>query len=153
MADLVDELGALEQRLKVLERTELSSASASWQAATVDTYQARTDAAYGDCVTVGPTVTTTVTESGILLVGLAATYFETIAYGGHMSFTLSGANTLAADDIRSVFMTLAERVTSTIFVLSGLTPGATTITAKYRSRGYPTDTGYFSYRQLAGLAV
>jgi hypothetical protein len=50
-----------------------------------------------------------------------------------MSFALSGANTLAADDARAVILLGHNfQQASASFVLAGLTPGSTIITGMYR---------------------
>lgn len=81
-------------------------------------------------------VTLNVPQSGRVTVVIRAGMYN----GAHpkwMSFALSGANTLVADDARAIrsdqqtFTSMAEGT----FFLSGLTPGVTTFTAKLRSNG------------------
>ena len=62
-----------------------------------------------------------------------------------MSFAVSGATTLAASDARSI--TVHGNATTTVtktFLVTGLTNGSNTFTAKYRS----TVTGTFANRIL-----
>jgi hypothetical protein len=158
MPDLGDTLTDIERRLSVIERTQVSSASSEWIVAdtAIDLmFEPRASSSYGDLATVGPEVTVNVGPSGLLVVSLACYYFEVLPYGGYMSFELSGANTLAASDERAIFglFALGQAFPSTSIALSGLNPGETTVTAKYRSSNYPTSTGEFMWRQVSALVI
>lgn len=102
--------------------------------------QGTNGSAYVDCATVGPTVTVVVGSSGRLKVTISANMAESDNNdGGRMSVALSGANTSAADDSRS--LAFFPKVTDTyacysrVLVYTGLTPGSTVITAKYKDSG------------------
>ena len=155
MTNLVDTLNDIERRLAVIERTQISAASSEWKVDRVEDYEGRTSSSYGDLATVGPEVTVDVGPRGLLVVGLGTVFFEVLLYGGYMSFELSGANTLAASDERAIFGLFASGQTypSGAIALSGLNPGETTVTAKYRSSNYPTSTGYFMVRQISALVL
>lgn len=110
----------------------------------ITTSETRAATTYGNLATVGPSVTVTVGDSGILLVGIACLIHPTSDNdGGAVSFTLSGAvNTLAADDTRRIsfignVVDAAAEFGKVIPVL-GLNPGSTTVTMVYKDL---LDTG------------
>jgi len=135
------------------------------ESATVFDIESTTSGSYADLATVGPTVTTTVGRSGRCLVTVGAEIHGAAAAGaaiatgsGYMSFALSGANIQSAIDDRAVFgsirydatpnstMALDLRVgASRVSLLTGLIPGETTFTAKYRR---DTGTSEFADRNL-----
>lgn len=137
-----------------------SAAYAGLKSVTVDNWEHRTSTSYGDLTTFGPQVVTTVPASGQLLVQISG-YIRTLdAYyqdGGAISFSLSGANTLAASDrnMLSAWVShgdqgnyvLVENTSSRVVLLTGLNPGQTTVTVKYKSWRADTDVG-FQYRSL-----
>lgn len=109
----------------------------------------RTTTTYGDLATVGPTVTVNVGESGCVLVALATALGNGGGYA-QMSFAASGANTVAASDTRAIAVTgTTQRIGST-FLLTGLLPGITTITAKYNATA---GTANFFDRRVAAVAL
>lgn len=129
--------------------------------ATVSASQATTSTGYTDLATVGPAVTIDVRASGRIQVTVSAllTYSNTAGglAGGAMGFALSGSNTAAANDPQSLFAGFNSATTagidlgsSRVVVLSGLTPGATTVTCKYRTRGTSCS---FRDRHLAVVAL
>lgn len=107
--------------------------------------------AYTDLATVGPTVNTIIGPSGIalLIIGCDQTN-GTAGAIDFMSFTASGANTIVALDATSYFVKNATANTETnaslSILLTQLTPGATTFTAKYR---VSAGTGTFANRTLS----
>jgi hypothetical protein len=108
-------------------------------AVTILTSETTASASYVDLATVGPSVTVTVGADGILLVGWGCHTSPAAGENGWMSLALSGANTLAAsDDYTWGGGVLLIGGTTRCF--TGLTPGATTITAKYRSDGSHSHT-------------
>lgn len=127
------------------------------QAATVATSQAQTNTSYGDLATVGPSVTLqTRTEVMIWLSALSSHLGD--GNTSFMSVAVSGATTLAASDANGVAstaewggaaFTLAVPL-SRVLILTGLTPGLNTFTAKYRVDG---STFNFSNRSIAVLAL
>lgn len=124
--------------------------------ASVGTSQTTTSTTYADLSTVGPAVTVTVGANGILLVTISSFMSNSNANAFcEMSFELSGANTLSADDSRAVrFQMFAANTNgqySYTILLTGLTPGSTTATAKYsvQTGGSGAGTGTFSNRRIS----
>lgn len=105
--------------------------------ATVATQESTASTAYTDLTTSGPAVTIT-TGTAVKVTLYAALFNSTQADGASMSVAVSGASTVAASDI----VALAGQATTlsnvnysacSTFVLSGLTGGSNTFTAKYRA--------------------
>lgn len=114
-------------------------ANVKW-ASVVTAEQGTNGTAYVDCATVGPAVTTTIGSSGRAKVTITATQTESDSNdGGRMGVAVSGANTIAADDSKSLAffpkITGAYSAYSRVIFYSGLTPGSTTFTAKYKDSG------------------
>jgi len=108
----------------------------------VATLEGTASATYTDLATGGPAVTLTVGPIGIAIVSFRAWVVTgSSANQGRMSFAVSGANTVAAADANSIYLPGAQSLQfGTSVVLSGLTPGSTTFTAKYRSAGSGSPT-------------
>lgn len=107
-------------------------------AAFVDTSQTRSSTSYGDLSTVGPQLTCSVSPSGRLLVQVSAWINSNVAGdGGTMGIALSGANVSSADDREAqvVYIGTANSLAaaSKVTLITGLNPGNTTVTAKYKS--------------------
>lgn len=124
--------------------------SADADAATVATSQGTTSTTYTDLATTGPAVTIVVGATGLMLVGIGCSQVNNIQDNiNHMSFALSGSNTLAAADENAVAdrSNLASNgnVIGRTFLLEGLTPGSTTVTAKYKTNA---NTGTFADRKI-----
>ncbi len=64
-----------------------------------------------------------------------------------MSFAVSGATTVAAADAEAVMQTGGQQQGSATYVVTGLTAGSNTFTAKYRSSA-AANTCHFSNRAL-----
>lgn len=114
------------------------------QEASVAAAETRSNTAFGDLTTAGPAVTVTVSSSGMLLVQVASDIKVTSSSdGGRMGFDISGASTVAANDQDSLKyeakVSNAELRASRVVLVTGLNPGATTVTAKYRSS--PNNSG------------
>ncbi len=104
----------------------------------VTTSQTRSSTSYGDLSTVGPQLVTSVAPSGRLLVQVSAWIESNVAGdGGTMGISLSGANTSSADDLEAqvVYIGTANSLVaaSKVTLITGLNPGNTTVTAKYKS--------------------
>ncbi len=117
--------------------------------ASVVTQQATTSTSYTDLTTVGPAVTVVVPASGMVevTIDVSATGSANNLYQ-YVSVALSGANTAAASDSYAA-MTPGSLNTAQInstFLLTGLTPGSTTFTLKYKSAFAGTAT--FDTRKL-----
>lgn len=106
--------------------------------ASVAAQESRGDTAFGDLTTPGPAVTVTLGESGLLEVVASALITATDSSdGGSVGVELSGANTLAPDPD---YVLAFNPKTSGAFILasrvlrfSGLAPGETICTLKYRN--------------------
>lgn len=160
--DLVAQLDDFRRRLEILERTarnpNVSTAASGAQAAEVVPLQTTNSTSYGDLATAGPAVTVNVQQSGLLV--LLYGHFADHANNSEafMAFELSGANTRAPVDADAAsLLTLivggfSNRATiARAKRLSGLQPGATTVTAKYRlSIG---TAAWFGQRWLLALPL
>ncbi len=93
-----------------------------------------TGGGWADLPTVGPSVTIVVPASGKVLVTVECNY-GTNATGNYqgMGFAASGANTISPSDPFASFSTSGGGRWGMTFLLTGLNPGSTTFTAKYKS--------------------
>lgn len=108
------------------------------QTNSVLTTQTTTSTSYTDLSTVGPTVTVNVGPSGMVLISVGARGSSSSAGGWWlMSYAASGANTISASDNYAAGFRCAtasdEVVSYYTKLLTGLTPGITTFTCKYRA--------------------
>ena len=104
----------------------------------VNTTQTTTTTSYTNLGTTGPSVTITVPASGRVLLSFGARVSNTSSGGwGLVSYDASGANTISASDTYSAGFRVAtandECTVERTEVLTGLTPGSTTFTLKYRA--------------------
>lgn len=102
----------------------------------VATAQSTTSTSYTDLATTGPAVTVVV-NTKVKVTLSAELYVGANGEAALMSVAISGANTVAAADARSLRVThtstsMTDHM-SRVLYFSGLTPGSTTFTAKYRS--------------------
>lgn len=113
-------------------------------AAIVATSQTTTSTSYVDLATVGPSVT--VTTGPAAFVSTYNSNFNTGAAASLMSFEVSGASAIAAADNVSIAIagTSSQRAGAT-FLLTTLTPGVNTFTAKYR---VGAGTGTYADRRI-----
>ncbi len=121
--------------------------------ASVNTSEASATQAYGDnLITLGPSVTVTIGLNGVALVAISAKQGSdsTTSKEVFTSFTMSGANTVAANDVTAisyqVYAANASDTKSGVFVLTGLNPGSTTFKLQYRVTG---DTGRWLNRRIS----
>lgn len=109
------------------------------QEATIAANESTVSASYVDLSTPGPAVTVTISGSGLAIVTLTAGMFNgTVNNGNAMGVALTGANTVVAVDTRSLqFASAVANQQGGPFsvrrLVTGLTPGVTTFTAKYKS--------------------
>jgi hypothetical protein len=106
-----------------------------------------TVAPYGDLATVGPSLTLTVPASGKILIRWGCNVGNGGAGDGTsgMAISMSGANVLAAVDANAILTQLpaganpgdVQASPFTELEFTGLNPGVTNVTAKYRSSGGP----------------
>lgn len=116
----------------------------------VATSQTIAVAAYGDLATVGPVVAVNIGASGKALIVVGCNMFHAAVNGiCGMSFAVSGATVRAASDNESVQFTSstvgAQVEASRVSLVTGLTAGLNTFTAKYYASG---GTGTFRRRSL-----
>jgi len=106
----------------------------------VVTSQTTTSTTYADLATVGPTATIEHGTSVEVTIG-AQILNSTNTISALMSFAISGANTRAATDDVAVGISNNTLIWgSRTVLLTGLTPGVSTFTAKYRVNGGSTLT-------------
>lgn len=120
--------------------------------AVVATQENTTSATYVDLTTPGPAVTvTTGTRALVILTGQIQS--TTAARQVWMGFAVSGATTVAAADTQALMLTTSGISAPTIqvsasFLVTGLTAGSNTFTAKYKS-----DSGATAYFSNRGITV
>lgn len=127
--------------LLVLDRTAALGPSVVSTAAagTVLGTETRTSTTPGDLATVGPALTCSVSPSGRLLVQLSAwcENLESGSAGAGMSCALTGANTVGTSSEEELVSYIgtgnALIAASKVNLYTGLNPGQTTVTAKYRA--------------------
>jgi hypothetical protein len=110
---------------------------------------------YTDLATGGPTVTVVVPASGRVLVTVTTAELGNAGSTAcFMSFAGSGANTIAADDSNAVIQAGgAQQRASASSVLSGLNPGSTTLTAKYKVTGGGAASCSFATRSIMSIPL
>jgi len=120
-------------------------------AALVITGEATAATTYGNLTTIGPVVTTVIGSTGKALVSLYSWMASSVVdQQANMGWETSGATTLAVDDNMKLIGTsptvgLTTQGAAT-FLQSGLNPGTTTFTAKYRASTGNTAT--FTNRRI-----
>lgn len=131
-------------------RVELNGAGAP-VADYISTSQTTTSTSYTDLSTAGPAVTAVIGASGMALLSVTARASNnTSNAGSFMGVAISGANTEAADDERALTCTSPNSgnayASTYTRLLTGLTPGSTTFTSKYK---VSSGTGTFLYRRIS----
>lgn len=121
----------------------------------VDTEQSTASTSYTDLGTVGPTVTATITTSGLALIILQSAMTNgTSNQVSFVSFSASGSNTIAASDAKSIIQgSPTGAVYSTgsyAALLTGLTAGSTVFTMSYKASA---GTAYFKNRVLTVIPL
>lgn len=121
----------------------------------VTTSQSTTSTTFADLATAGPSVTVTIGQNGMALVGISANVWNNtnVAFS-FMGFAISGASTVAAADLyswkRQQPSASVEAREGVTFLVTGLTPGSTTFKAQYRVQtgGSGAGTGTWADRQI-----
>ena len=117
--------------------------------ATVNTEQSTTSTSYTDLATSGPAVTLTTGTKALVLI-TASSYNSTADKQNFVSFTVSGASTVAVSDdwalLHKGVTSITEVSATRAQLVTGLTAGSNTFTLKYKVSG---GTGYFQRRQIA----
>jgi len=135
---------AIEATVAALAATVAAAAAATIARvpvqATVATSQTTVSGAYTDLATVGPAVTITTGTSALVTIGSAIQGSSSLLTC-YMSWAVSGATTSAAVDARAVGIANQQLIfASRVFLMTGLTPGSNTFTAKYKTSGGATGT-------------
>ncbi|WP_427007206.1 hypothetical protein [Pseudarthrobacter sp. H2] len=132
-----------DKRVIATARNFPSQATSSTVVATEST----ASTTYTDLTTVGPAVTATVGPAGSALVTITCHSYNSAVNDTFMSFAVSGATTQAASDNNAkVTSTTSGQQGSTTTLLTGLNPGTTTFTSKYR---VAAGTGGFLRRTIS----
>lgn len=121
---------------------------------TVATSQDTISDTYTNLSTAGPAVTLNIGANGLALVIITAELSQNTSTNyAAMSFAVSGATTLAADNSRALYAKYnstgnvnSDRFSFAI-LLTGLSPGSTTFTSKYRRIG-GSGTATFTSRDI-----
>lgn len=118
---------------------------------TITTSETTTSTSYTDLATTGPTVTVTTGQLALVIWGTQLTN-NTANTSSRVSVDVSGASTIAADDVRGLAYDPATaggvlQCSHAVFY-DNLTPGSNTFTLKYRVGG---GTGTFQRRRLIVL--
>jgi hypothetical protein len=93
-----------------------------------------TDVSYTDLATIGPVATVMVPSSGNVLVTLTAFMSNGAAAGGYMSFQVDSTPATDATSLHCDITTANQSCQgSATYVVSGLSAGSHTFTAKYRA--------------------
>jgi hypothetical protein len=112
--------------------------------ARVDTNQTTTSTTFTDLATAGPAVTLTTGTKALVMLS-ARLYHSSGGSAAAMGFAVSGASTVAAV-ISSALIENNQSKTSYTTLVTGLTAGSNTFTAKYESQD--PGTSNFQYREI-----
>lgn len=125
--------------------------------AQVATSQTTTSVSYADLATVGPAVTAAIGANGMALVVVSGWTSDTIATAmNYMAFTVSGATTIAALDTYAANIRVVDNIGGAInqitasYLVTGLTPGSNTFTAKYKTNA---GTATFADRKITVIPL
>jgi hypothetical protein len=124
--------------------------------ATVTTSETTTSTSYTDLTTTTDSVTVTIGSNGLALVSISSnSNNNTINQYSYVSFEMSGANTLSAQDVNSIFFKVNASPTheaqfGKTKLFTGLNAGSTTFKMKYR---VSANTGTFSNRNITVIAL
>jgi hypothetical protein len=121
----------------------------------VTTTESTISLVYADLATVGPTVTLSVPASGRLLVSVTSAQLGNAGSTAcFISFAGTGANTITAVDSNAMIQAGgAQQRASASTVLAGLTPGSTTLTAKYKVSGGGAATCTYANRAIYAIPL
>lgn len=117
----------------------------------ISTSQTTTSTSFTDLATPGPAVTTTISQSGRALVIVSGMLKNSGLAFTRMSYAVSGASTVAASDTNGISVVNTNEIeASRSSLVTGLTPGSNTFTAKYRVTG---GTGTFTSRSITVIPL
>lgn len=118
----------------------------------VATSETTTSTSYTDLATTGPTVTLTTGSAAIVAIGAQIGPVSTGTNSIWMSYAVSGASTIAESDTNALHQiglgTTGAFRASQVHLLTTLTPGSNTFTAKYK---VGAGTGTWAARRLVIL--
>lgn len=122
---------------------KLSSAGSQ---ANITTGQSQGATSYGDMSSVGPSVTVTIGANGLALIIITAQLSNNnLNSFTFASFVASGANTIAASDLRAALQKAIvandDGTRTFTYLATGLTPGSTTFKMQYRVSGGTATIG------------
>ncbi len=110
----------------------------------VATSEATTSTSYANLPTAGPSVSTVATLTEALVIVTARIETDTGGSNGFMSFAISGATTVAANDAQSLSYessNAGDRCQAAFaYLVTGLTAGNNTFTTKYRTESAAEST-------------
>lgn len=125
-----------------------SVAQRTYADAIVETSEGTTSTSYTDLATSGPQVT--VTSGPLLLIFTTADLVcNTAGQTARTTFNVSGATTIAENDIRALKNTSTTNIRATTVTVVSVTPGVNTVKMVYRTSG--TSTSTFANRRLIVL--
>lgn len=114
----------------------------------VETSEATTSTSYTNLATAGPSVT--VTSGPQLIIHTTADLVcNTAGQTARTTFNVSGASSIAENDIRALKNTSTTNLRATVTTVMSVTPGVNTVTMVYRTSG--TSTATFANRRLLVL--
>lgn len=126
---------------------------AGTKGAEIVTSQTTASTSYTDLATAGPAVSTLTGTTALVLLS-ALLLNNTSTNLCYMGFAISGATTVAAGDedalIYQAFANNGQAQMGTVVLVTGLTAGTNTFTAKYRVNG---GTGTFQRRRIAVIPL
>ena len=118
------------------------------QSAIVTNNESTSSTSFTNLTTLGPQVTVTVGDAGVVLVLFRA---QVASGAGNMGIEMSGANTQAVQQEDAAFQQSIGNQTKAGFKLyTGLNPGSTNFTAKYKA---DTGTAQFLRRYIAVIPL
>ena len=152
---IIDGLNIRDGKLNTNASVPPSALATGATTAGVATYQTTNSTSYTDLATSGPAVTVTIGANGLALVIISTSLLNTVTSSySYMSFAVSGASTVAAADTSSLFYQAfggeAAHRTSYVKLLTGLTAGSTTFTAKYKASA---DVAGFANREISVIPL
>ena len=137
-----------------------SLGSANTYSVSVDAFENRSSAIWGDLDTVGPVVPDVrIGPSGRCLVWISSSItLLTTAGGGEMTYEISGATTVLTGDsppsLANYNAAGSVLIASRLVLQEGLNPGLHTITAKYSATDFgPEGSAQFGGRNLTVMAL
>lgn len=151
----IDGLNIKDNKLNTNASVPPSALATGALSTTVATSQATTSNSFTDLATAGPAVTATIGANGLALVTISCTISQSsTSSGAIMGVAVSGASTVAVGDVNAIYFRSSNnnvaQTRSFTVLITGLTPGSNTFTAKYRATG---ATATFADRTLSVIPL